>query len=55
MIGFNKKDFSVVDATCSVGEKVGFKFCSIAKDCQIGKNSKLTNCVVMSGVSIGER
>ncbi|GAA5984944.1 hypothetical protein JCM5350_000072 [Sporobolomyces pararoseus] len=37
-----------------MGEKVGIKKCIIGKNCQIGKNSKLTNSVLMEGCVIGE-
>ena len=39
----------------NLGEKVGVKRCIIGKGCFVGKGSKLTNCVVMEGVVIGEK
>ncbi|GAA5950092.1 hypothetical protein JCM3765_004193 [Sporobolomyces pararoseus] len=37
-----------------MGEKVGIKKCIIGSKCLIGKNSKLTNSVLMEGCIIGE-
>jgi len=39
----------------NLGEKVGVKRCIIGKGCFVGKGTKLTNCVVMEGVVIGDK
>ena len=38
-----------------LGEKVGLKRCIVGKNTRVGKGSKLTNCVVMENVVIGEK
>jgi NDP-sugar pyrophosphorylase family protein len=39
----------------NLGEKVGIKRCVIGRGCVIGKGSKLTNCVLMEGVVLGDK
>lgn len=38
-----------------LGEKVGIKRCIVGRNTTIGKGSKLTNCVIMESVVIGEK
>lgn len=38
-----------------MGEKVGMKRCIVGRNTIVGKGSKLTNCVIMDSVVIGEK
>ena len=55
VIGYHKKELSVIGEGCELGEKVTLKQCSIGKGCHIGAKSKLNNCIVMDHTVIGER
>lgn len=39
----------------NLGEKVAMKRCIVGKNTSVGKGSKLTNCVIMEAVVIGEK
>ena len=55
VIGYHKKELSVIGEGCELGDKVTLKQCSIGKGCHIGAKSKLNNCIVMDHTIIGER
>ena len=38
-----------------LGEKVGIKRCIVGRNTAIGRGSKLTNCVLMENVVVGEK
>ena len=55
VIGYHKKELSVIGEGCELGDKVTLKQCSIGKGCHIGAKSKLNNCIIMDHTIIGER
>lgn len=55
MQGFQKKEASVVGDGCELGDKVTVKQCCIAAGTKVGARSKINNCVIMEGVTVGEK
>lgn len=54
IVGYHKKELSIIGEGCELGEKTLLKQCTLGKGCQIGAKSKLNNCVIMDYVTIGE-
>lgn len=55
VMGFQKKELSVIGTDVSLGQKVTLKQCNIGSKVSVGDKTKLNNCVIMDGVSIGEK
>ena len=52
---FSKKEMSLVGENTDFGEMVAYRQCFIGNNCKIGTRTKLNNCVIMDGVSIGDK
>jgi translation initiation factor eIF-2B subunit gamma len=55
MQGFQKKEASVIGEGCELGDKVTLKQCCVAPGARVGARSKINNCIIMEGVSVGEK
>ena len=53
---YNRKELTLYGASSvELGAKILVKQCSIGNFTKIGAKSKLNNCIVMDGVTIGEK
>jgi UDP-3-O-[3-hydroxymyristoyl] glucosamine N-acyltransferase len=52
---FSKKEMTLIGDHVEIGEAVAYRQCFIGSNCKIGKKTKLNNCVIMDGVTIGEK
>ena len=52
--GFQKKEQSVVGDKVGMADKVTVKACTLGNNITIGAKTKLNNCIVMDGVTIGD-
>ena len=55
VMGYSKKEQSVIGDSCEVGDKVTMKQCSVGTGCKVGAKTKLNSCVLMDGAIVGER
>ncbi|CAN0030668.1 unnamed protein product [Choristocarpus tenellus] len=53
--GFRKKDASLVGTECWLGTKTNIKQSVVGAKSRVGSRSKINNCIIMEGVTIGDK
>lgn len=46
---------TLVGADTRIGERAALKRCVVGRECTIARGARLTGCVVMDGVTVGEK
>jgi len=54
LVGFRKKEASVIGENCTIYDQVNLKLCCIGNNCAIGAKCKINQCVIMDNVQIAE-
>lgn len=55
IVGFRKKEQSVIGKETTMGLKITIKSSCIGDNCSIGPQCKLNNCVIMNNVVVGDK